>query len=340
MARQGKLYERLSLFRPVNWRAESVLSSTLPPVGSDALAVRYHQYLRLKNKGNKTAGDPIVRVADEIYAAKEDQPTFATTIEARILARQTDTEIASLLGTDARVIGMYRHLFFDVTAKLDNPDWILNAVLLPAYKAARVAVASAAPTRNTTRQVIQTTDAVSSFAGAYFDGTTKMFGYYGGPAVIDLVIHGFNIRAPLPNKDNLAQWLENTYAMRLRHRGVAAIQSLDINKFNVMELLTAYREIVTNEQSARPPEDKDKATSAVIKELAQAMEWTAGAPKGDADGLGVYDYIAAEPGAADLMRVANKVVESTVLEPVRGVTFESVVRKNSEIVDASQTPTG
>lgn len=53
-------------------------------------------------------------------------------IEARILARQTDNEIADATGLDPEVLEVYTTLFFDVRPRMANIGYIVNQVIGPA----------------------------------------------------------------------------------------------------------------------------------------------------------------------------------------------------------------
>jgi hypothetical protein len=86
------------------------------------------------------------------------------TIEARILARQSDAEIARLNGCSAEVIEAYEALFFNVRERLDDRDFILTSVIGPI-------------------------EAGSKF---YDEGQLwKLCGYLGGPQMLDAMIVGF-----------------------------------------------------------------------------------------------------------------------------------------------------
>src|ERR1700677_3869694 len=71
--------------------------------------------------------------AFELYELKVDNLDHkAALIEARILAGQSDEDIAQELGTMPEVPEWYEALFFNVRDRLGNLDWIMDAVLYPA----------------------------------------------------------------------------------------------------------------------------------------------------------------------------------------------------------------
>jgi hypothetical protein len=56
-------------------------------------------------------------------------PDVRTSVQARILARQSDDEIARCWATCAGAIEKFEKIFFDVRDRLDDSDWIESAVL-------------------------------------------------------------------------------------------------------------------------------------------------------------------------------------------------------------------
>ncbi len=60
---------------------------------------------------------------------QRDYEKLRWTIEARILARQTNDEIAQSCGCMPEMIEYYEALFFNVRARLDSPDFIMTKVV-------------------------------------------------------------------------------------------------------------------------------------------------------------------------------------------------------------------
>jgi hypothetical protein len=83
-------------------------------------------------------------------------------VEARILARQTSSEIAELTGVSADVVDTYESLFFDCSDRLDASDWVALNVI--------------------DRKLVGP-KAIPDTAGTF-----KAFAYYGGPLVLDAVV--------------------------------------------------------------------------------------------------------------------------------------------------------
>lgn len=59
----------------------------------------------------------------------DDKAPTRWTIEARIIAGETNAEIAQKLGTEEDVIAAYADVFFDVRDKLANLDYVIGVIL-------------------------------------------------------------------------------------------------------------------------------------------------------------------------------------------------------------------
>jgi hypothetical protein len=65
----------------------------------------------------------------EAYLLRRGLPRQRWEIEARLLAGQSDDEIAGRLGVEAEVVLAYEKIYFDVRDKLESTDWIrFNAI--------------------------------------------------------------------------------------------------------------------------------------------------------------------------------------------------------------------
>ena len=125
---------RNSFFRPLDWRRdrarELAESGRRPsPTHDDAatrLAVRYFRAVRSSPGQSRARGLDDVRRAEELAAA--DGPV-RTELDARILAGQSDAEIAARLPIPERVVSTYEALHFNVRDRLQFPGWVICRVL-------------------------------------------------------------------------------------------------------------------------------------------------------------------------------------------------------------------
>lgn len=99
----------------------------------DEMTLRLCAYLA-SNATDSTDLDNVPRRFQDVHAAfllHRNMPKQARIVEARLLARQSDEEIANAMGLDAAVIGLYEAIFFDVRGRLGNSGWISSQVIGP-----------------------------------------------------------------------------------------------------------------------------------------------------------------------------------------------------------------
>jgi len=121
--------------------------------------------------------DDLVRLESsfpEIHGARQLQISggnLRASVEARILAGQTDVEIAALTSLDPLVIAAFESLFFCVRDRLQAGDWIATVVIGPGLRC--------------------------GFASDEMPLLLRAFGYYAGASILELVMAVTENR-PLP----------------------------------------------------------------------------------------------------------------------------------------------
>ena len=94
-------------------------------------------------------------------------------------AKAFDT-IAEVMGITPGTVEWYEYFFFNVVDRLNQGDWITNQVLLPALQWSPLRAAGSGSFRN--NEVVK----------PFLDGSLKLFAYFGGPRLIDVLLAGFN----------------------------------------------------------------------------------------------------------------------------------------------------
>ena len=215
------------------------------------------------------------------------------TIEARILARVSDEEIAAEFGTEPEAIEWYEACFFNVRDRLQCHDWVLNRVLMPA---ADIALGAPLGEHQT-----------ATYAKPFFDFTLKFFAYFGGNIILNHALSGFR-RGVMPSSPEEAMaWYNGTGDLRTAQRMSDAVGTCDINKYNLTELLNFHariREIEKSNDSVESKRDQlHRCVSAVMLELPwgvgdQGAENLRGTPAAG------YDAGAAELRDHELLRLS------------------------------------
>jgi hypothetical protein len=107
-------------------------------------------------------------------------------VEARVLAGESDQQIASRLGTVPEAIGWYEKACFDVRDRLRRPDFIASVIRRADPRASRVDEITAARCR-----------------------TYKMLGYYGGSHVLDRALAMLPLTGRPSSALTVDAWLAN-----------------------------------------------------------------------------------------------------------------------------------
>lgn len=249
-------FQRYNVFCRPDWRMERVLQlvDQLPVPGRcsrrDDLYIREARKFLLRWRRSDDPAQreelffacPGLYYAYQIHERSLQEPEPALFMQARLLARQSWQEIAHCLGTLPETVEWYSRLFFDVTERLVHRDWVMKQVLLPALMRSLTDMA-ASP--------------AGSMARPFLDGTLKLFAYFGGPLVAEVMIHGFLAEPPPQRPEDLPGWFDRHWAATLRRRSLQAAQVFDVNRYNVVSLFQLHREIVDSERALRG-DDKNK----------------------------------------------------------------------------------
>lgn len=252
-------YQRYNPSRLPAWRYERALElveggrrSRRPRRYDDAQVVLMWKFLtRFKAAKRRRLREelfnhlPALYYAYEIYAGPDE--LLRSNIEARLLAGMDDVRIARLSQTLPVSVYWYEQMFFHVRDRLAARDWVRRIILQPAVQQALVD------------------------PGAQHEAVSKLFGYYGGPTVLEAVLSGF-----LPPEVGETGWAElNRYFTRhfelqLRGRLAMASQSLEINKFNFADLMASHAKL--KELEIRSGQSPDQEHVHVLNEAHQKME--------------------------------------------------------------------
>jgi hypothetical protein len=254
------------------------------------------------------AEDPGLFWAFQIYERKLDNlDSRAMLIEARILAGQSDEDIAAELGTIPEVAEWYEALFFNVRDRLANHDWIVEEVLYPAMNRSLQASMAREAKPKDQRQ--------TPLAQPFHDATLKLFAYFGGPFVLDQVIAGFRRGQRAGSADEVAGYFDGHYRNEIRHRSAMAATIFEVNQDNVMELFNVHGRLMEIEKSNDSLEHKQdvmhRAVSGFLKEMKFGVG-NAGATLVAGTPVEPFDKCAAELRDGELLQLAAGGRPSTI----------------------------
>ena len=223
-------------------------------------------------------------------------PDVRLFIECRLLARQSDDEIAQRVATTPEAIEWYEKMFFNVRDRFANTDGIAQKILGPARL------------RNLSN----------------FELPLKLFAYFGGPQLLDFVLTGFKNNEHLQNSEEIDEFLGDFIASNVRRRAAMAVQMFNVNKYNVMQLFDLVRQIHADQKAAQDPTAMAAALATNVRSFISGIEYTVGTnveSGSQSQKISDYDESAAELRDDELMDVASgardpKEVKALVFPPV------------------------
>ena len=202
---------------------------------------------RMKRRWERAGNQPaathalILRDSDMFWAhtlwAEEKNPT-RWGIEARVLAGESDAEIAEKMGTTPEIVSAYVNVFFDVREKLHRLDYVLNVVL------------SDAVTRGLQER--------------HYDLLWKLMGYRGGPHVLDAVLSRFiNIAKP-DSPDGVSGFFQEFAINSMKYKAALASLTVQVNTQTQLPLIDSFVKYVEIERNT---ENAEKAQSSIVTNI-------------------------------------------------------------------------
>lgn len=334
-------FERYNPFRRPDWRFERVLKMVdrHPTPGRSTkkddeyvrglrnFILRYRQYTE-EQRERLCYENPGLYFAWLIHdRASDDQDwEMAFMVQSRILARQTDMEIAIEVDTIPETIRWYEHLFFDVRSRLRARDWITKHVLVPAIVQSQENAHD--PDVRFPRMPL---------AEPFYDATLKFFAYFGGSVILDFMVTGFKHGMMARSQEDIEDWLTEYVTQAMFRRTAMAVTQLEVNKYNVMELIALHTRLVEIKKQADLEGTTRNELERNIEGLLADMPWGVGAEgAANFDGSIVQelDEHAAELRDHELMLHASdrKLLESdtTKLGEIKAITMPAPRRKEAD----------
>lgn len=159
-------------------------------------------------------------------------------IEARVMARETDEEIAQKTGTDVGVISAYVSTFFDVRSKLDNPDYVVNVIMADAV--------------------------VRGLQERHYDLLWKMMGFHGGSYVLDATINRFIPVVKPAGPEGVAGFFQDSAINSMKYKASLATLTVPINTHTQLPLIDSFVKYVEVE---RTTDNVSKAQNSIIENI-------------------------------------------------------------------------
>lgn len=246
--------------RTANWRSARAMSllAASPPgrpsTHDDQYVVEIYRFLKRKQASRDGGVSelfpeyPGLWYAYQLY--NESGETTRGVIEARILAGQTNNEIAEYYGTLPDTIEYYEAAFFSVRDRLKQKDWILRQIYGPNAE-------------NITAKEKTT--------------LLQLFAYHGGVKLLELLLSGFDSENNIQDTTTDG-FLDRHVATTLRHRAATGLMTTEINRYNITELLNTHTKLVELRMESQAAKDlgKPSAVQDNILGLLQQISWLVG----------------------------------------------------------------
>lgn len=215
--------------------------------------------------------------AHSIWAEDKNQTRWA--LEARVLAGETDDEIADKLGVEAGVINAFVNVFFDVREKMRHMDYVQTVIM---------------------------GDAVTrGLQERHYDLLWKMMGLQGGPHVLDAVINRCPQLARPNSPDEVGGFLQDFAISTMKYKAAIASVTIPVNTHTQLPLIEAFVKYVEIE---RTTDNAMKAQTSIVDNIGimlNNMPFKIGT-KLDSEGVKMlpFDDGAAELRSSEMMIIA------------------------------------
>lgn len=224
----------------------------------------------------------------------DDKAPMRWSIEARILAGETDEQIAKRIGTNADIVTAYAEVFFDVRSLLDNRDYVVNVIMA---------------------------DAVSrGLTERQYDLLWKMFAFHGGSHVLDAVMSKVTALSRPERADDVGAFFQDFAINAMKQKAALAALTVPINTHTQLALIDSFVKYTEIEKTS---ENTSKAHATIVDNIGammSALPFKIGTKLDSAaDKMLPFDSGAAELRNEEMMIVATggKVPEHKIIEELR-----------------------
>jgi hypothetical protein len=259
------------------WKLASGQPTPKPCASGDDLWVRATRKFILQYVNVPDKHDDLYAVNEDLFYAYElhqdsvDDPSETMIIEACLLAGMNCGEIAHLTGDTADTVNWYTKVFFDVQPYLEQRYWIHKKVIVPAMLRNMGAMGNSI---KVSKSGFSFQDTV--IARPFLDASLKLFGYHGGPILLDFLITQFRTGKGVTSHDDIDKFMDSQQNATIRRRSMQASQTFEINKYNVMELFEAHNKIMALEKGLDGSSTKQTTLERHVSSMLDEIPWTAG----------------------------------------------------------------
>jgi hypothetical protein len=188
---------------------------------------------------------PAVYVAHRFHYSPEFRQRQE--IEARVLTLERMEAIAASLGADPKAVEYYASIFFDVRDALDHRDWVSTMI------------------RNRMRHEEENGCSRAEAERGY---VMRLFGYFGGPLVLNALINPLADAKPPETAGDIRAWAEDAVTRTVRSLGTAAAATTEVTGKNALQLIRLAQRQNRGRKSESGPGD-----DVLNKHIAATLAW-------------------------------------------------------------------
>jgi hypothetical protein len=155
-------------------------------------------------------------------------------LEAWLLARASDEEIAQAFAMTPSGVRWYEKIYCDIRSRLDKRMYITTSILHPPNS------------KLSDEEAKQTRQRASDNAHGM---VYKLFGYYGGTLAVELVYTGLLASGKPTGVQAANAYINKAISSFLRTRGVSAIKIGELTKFNLPQFIDTASRVASAESS-------------------------------------------------------------------------------------------
>jgi hypothetical protein len=314
---ESELIQADPFLRPY-WRYERVLELTshVPPKRcnrfDDKWISEYRAFLLKINKSPNLqqrllVANPGLYYAHKILDKQSIEPETAVALEARLLAGVPPKDIAKALKTFTATVIWYEKLFFNVTSRLTHSDWIVKNVLLPAYEELDSSDEAEKDSKTKGKQKSKASSNLRAGSNAENRLSLKLFAYFGGPIICDIMLTGFNRDRKVLSSEDIGSFFDDQFALQMKRRSAQAAGLFEINKYNVGEIFALNTRLIEIQKSSKNDSDRKSEMEKNINSFLQELTpiWSTGrqaAAHYFDEVIGEYDSSAVEVSADEAIQ--------------------------------------
>jgi hypothetical protein len=234
--------------------------------------------------------------------SQQEREMLAHEVEARLLSGDTWAHTAARAGVDVPTIQAYEALFFNVADRLDQESYIYHQVMGRSLQ--------------------------EGVRERQYDLLWKMYGYRGGPIVLDMLVATTPTMPRCDTLDELKVWMEQQTQLQSTQKAMIAARTLDAsNGFNQVEVIRTYAQL--REMEANVDNKGKGATTALtanVEAMCRALPFSVGRQRPGlersltADSVHAYDGYEAELRGDEVMALSLG-EEPPQLEQVKMLKF-------------------